>query len=594
MANAKEKRWFLFNVSEEQRQLQRQVCSQYAAIGHWTSIAPVLAVLLLIFLQHIYHLRQGSHIVQISNKGTKSSAPSVETPQNNRNRVTRSAVATLWQKLCWWMGDEIYLFGKSLGKRDEWILGVIWFSWLMLLCVVGKSDEPFQLSRLRQDILDIPKKHFLAFPDNEALHLANRFGMVAASQMPILALLRSNIGCLPWCFWWPRLQPHRYYSFLTIATCTLYIVHILVTMSRFQFERLLDVLRIPLWGLFFIYLGVVCTYSLLRRRKSRLMDWTGLVVRISLVLLMVYHAPALRIYFWETLLISIIATGAKTEIRVTRSESFVTTPPPETQASQDALHEQFVWLKRYYDVAGVKSDSSELDSENNGSIETPYTLRLTIQTRWAVFAAFSRFFSVSLSTMGVASGPLVLNKDEILVAQFAAKRAAPRNEILSVSFEGKYNITSGLLHVIARYQTTRILLIGGGPAGYLAYPVYHDICRHNPSANIQLLWVNIPQTDDGLAQNSVLPFEPMQMRQEEISLYAVLTLANDDCDSHLKKTIDDTLQQSLDEDLMVLVLGPEQLTKETRTYLRPWAMRGHKIHLLHHTFKLGALKFGEV
>jgi hypothetical protein len=143
MANAKEKRWFLFNVSKEQRQLQRQVWSQYAAIGHWTSIAPVLAVLLLIFLQHIYRLRQGAHAVQVSNKDTKSSALSVGTPHNNRKRVTRSAVATWWQRLCWWMGDEICLFGKNLGKRDEWILGVIWFSWLMLLCVVGKSDGAF-------------------------------------------------------------------------------------------------------------------------------------------------------------------------------------------------------------------------------------------------------------------------------------------------------------------------------------------------------------------------------------------------------------------------------------------------------------------
>jgi hypothetical protein len=327
------------------------------------------------------------------------------------------------------------------------------------------------------------------------------------------------------------------------------------------------------------------------------MDWTGLVVRLSFVLLVVYHAPALRIYFWETLLISIIAMGAKTEIRVTRSESFLTTPPREAEASQGALHEQFVWLKRYYDVPGVKSDSDELDSENSGSIETPYTLRLKIQTRWAafatIFAAFSRFFSV-FSTMGVAPDPAILNKDEILVAQFAAKRAAPGNEILSVSFEGKYNITSGLLHAIARYQATRILLIGGGLAGDLVYPVYHDICRHNPSANIQLVWVIVPQTDDGLAQNSVLPFQPMQIRQEEISLYGVLTSADDDCDSNLKKTINDTLQQSLGENLMVLVLGPENLTKETRKYLRPWAMRGHKIHLLHHTFKLGALKFGEV
>lgn len=92
--------------------------------------------------------------------------------------------------------------------------------------------------------------------------------------------------------------------------------------------------------------------------------------------------------------------------------------------------------------------------------------------------------------MGVAPGPVALNKDEILVAQFAAKRLASANEILSVSFEGKYNITSGLLHAIARSQATRILLIGGGPAGHLAYPVYHDIYRHNPSANIQLVWVN--------------------------------------------------------------------------------------------------------
>lgn len=143
MANAEKTRWFVFNVSEEQWQLQRQVCSQYAAIAHWTSKAPVLAVVLLIFLQQICRLRQGARVLKISNKGTKSSALSVETQHNNKNRAIRRAVAAWWQKLLWWMGDEIYLFGNSLGKRDEWILGVIWFSWLMLLCVVGKSDGMF-------------------------------------------------------------------------------------------------------------------------------------------------------------------------------------------------------------------------------------------------------------------------------------------------------------------------------------------------------------------------------------------------------------------------------------------------------------------
>jgi hypothetical protein len=45
-----------------------------------------------------------------------------------------------WRALLWWLGDDIVFRGVSWGKRDEWLLGLVWTSWLLVLCVLGTGE----------------------------------------------------------------------------------------------------------------------------------------------------------------------------------------------------------------------------------------------------------------------------------------------------------------------------------------------------------------------------------------------------------------------------------------------------------------------
>ncbi len=43
-----------------------------------------------------------------------------------------SALATRWRKTVWWMESEV---AEGWGLRIHWIMGGLWMSWLLFLCV---------------------------------------------------------------------------------------------------------------------------------------------------------------------------------------------------------------------------------------------------------------------------------------------------------------------------------------------------------------------------------------------------------------------------------------------------------------------------
>lgn len=135
MTNMQGMPWFLFRVSDEQTKRQREMYSQQASLVHWTSMAPILAVAVLRLLRLILRSRNKE---DLDSDTTRSR--SLHAPREGLSTLIYNAVAERWHMLCWWMEDDICWLGDCVTSRGECIAGAVWFAWMILLCIVGKSD----------------------------------------------------------------------------------------------------------------------------------------------------------------------------------------------------------------------------------------------------------------------------------------------------------------------------------------------------------------------------------------------------------------------------------------------------------------------
>jgi hypothetical protein len=44
----------------------------------------------------------------------------------------------------WWLGEDVLFLGSHWGQRDEWVLGIAWSVWLLVLSIhgTGKGMSP--------------------------------------------------------------------------------------------------------------------------------------------------------------------------------------------------------------------------------------------------------------------------------------------------------------------------------------------------------------------------------------------------------------------------------------------------------------------
>lgn len=152
---------------------------------------------------------------------------------------------------------------------------------------------------------------------------------------------------------------------------------------------------------------------------------------------------------------------------------------PDSEISQRAPIEQYIWSSQYDNVNHLKSDAA--------SSETPISIECVVKAKWAVFATISATISHLLSSWLAFAGsasPAVLTHEEVLTLQFSSMDTPTASKKLSMSFEGNCTIILGLLRETDFCAATRILVIGVGQSAYLSYLEYHYIYRFKLSINI--------------------------------------------------------------------------------------------------------------
>ena len=96
------------SLTHEEKLLRRQTIDLYACIAHYSALAPALLFLLY------------------------PSSPVAKA----RRLASSSSLAQQWQKLVWWLRDDVFFRDAHWGQRDQWLLGLAWMAWLLVLCVL--------------------------------------------------------------------------------------------------------------------------------------------------------------------------------------------------------------------------------------------------------------------------------------------------------------------------------------------------------------------------------------------------------------------------------------------------------------------------
>lgn len=126
--------YHFLTLSKEDVLVRRQTIDRYARIAHYSALAPAVTLILLrLVLQAVRLLtrlgRDGGH------RGHYSHVPGSPTVKAKRSSGL-GMLAARWRALQWWLGGDLVLGGVSWGQRDEWVLGLAWTSWLLVLCVL--------------------------------------------------------------------------------------------------------------------------------------------------------------------------------------------------------------------------------------------------------------------------------------------------------------------------------------------------------------------------------------------------------------------------------------------------------------------------
>ena len=484
----------------------------------------------------------------------------------------------------------------------EWVVGLLWTAWLLLLCVLETGED--------------------------YLHLTKRIGLVAVSQWPLQYLLAlKSLNPVAYILSSSHEHVNRWHRVLARATTTLLCLHAALYLAFFVKRDRLDRLANPvvLAGVIaFFGLSLMVTTALrtVRRFSYRLFFIIHLVLGIIIPIVIMIHAAPARTFLYEALgvffvdlvsrkmdtvtghatiehipgtnLIKISANIPQPKVNRFRahpgSHVYLSIPDAarKSMSATSISHLLFEFLFNPFTVAAVDEDSGDLTlvARHNGG---PMT------------AALGRLASA--------------------VRPRSANSGSRNEDKIPLSFEGPYGAASRFPQLGTDFD--RILLVAGGVGATFTLPVYRSIVSENPGAKIEMVWairgageatwaVTGAEAQALLKDNNLRlfvtgdmagPEAPDTSRRAapggrangqaegsgaddgEVEMSAMYrdrrrgryTSQHNRKRPDLKKIVDDQFKHGPEERVAVLVCGPTEMARELREHLGSWVHRGRLV-----------------
>ncbi|KAK2015445.1 ferric reductase like transmembrane component [Colletotrichum eremochloae] len=569
------------DLSSEEVQLRRQTLDRYGSYAHYSALAPIVLALL---------VRIGFYLRRRWQASAAYDAVPVSPVLKERRQSWSGNLDTKIQKGKWWLADDVYFMGQHWGQKDQWVFGLAWASWLLVLSVLETGDD--------------------------YLHITKRFGIIAVSQIPFQYLLAlKSFSPIAKVFATSHEELNKWHRVLSRVTLSLLVLHAMFYLNFFVAKGIVQKrLFAPI-----VFAGVVAFAAMnmmtstaaaaVRRYSYRVFFVTHLVGAFAIPPLVFFHAKSARLFMAKALVVFLIDLAVRRFRTVTAPSKLETVPGTNLVKIS----------------ASIPQDKVNAFSARPGShiyLSVPSAARPgagTVSSKAILFEFLFNPFTVA--SVDEEAGNLTLVARELdgpltkHLGRFANAGTGTHDGKVPLCIEGPYGAASLHFDKLTSSSVDRVLLVAGGVGATFTIPIYRAILQDNPSTKVDLVWsvrgagdaawamaadkstksilddpnVQIYFTGDALNSDATgpmagIPAETNPQGEMEMSAMSPRSLRRNRFTSEnyrkrpdLRKIVDDVFKQGAEERVAVLVCGPSAMGREVREYVGAWVMRGRKV-----------------
>ncbi|KOS17908.1 Ferric/cupric reductase transmembrane component 2 [Escovopsis weberi] len=593
------------DVPPEHTHLRRQSLDYYGQLSHLSSLAPLFVAILVRVTTNVL-----SYSPSAPRPGTRTSHHDYhEVPGSPFAKARRAGAAGRWKtnlrRLRWWITDDVVIAGTPRGRRDEWILGLAWTLWSLILCFHGTGGD--------------------------YIHLTKRLGIVAIAQLPAHYLLSLRpLNPYSWAFRCSHEHVNRYHRLLGAVTCLLLLAHVLLFNNFFlQLSQWLARLARPavllghLLATLLLALAATSLPARVRRYSYRVFFVVHVAAAAALPALVFLHAPAARLYAAEALVALALDLAARRlttfsarplALDIIPGTSLVRVILP-LPAHRARLFRALPAAHIYLSIPSSSPSSASSSSARGAALIfrllfNPFTVAAVGDDSITLIAR-------------QRNGPLTTALACLAATPPPSSSSGPKNSslpapanALSLAVEGPYGTMAKSYPSLLAARPDRVLLLAGGVGASFAVPLHRALSHDLPCATVRLVWAVRARQDaawslapagapstardrdrgSGSGSGSGPDIEPADDR---IQLYitgkrgprraATMTTTTTtaaaaahiaelhDARPDIPQIVDDTFRRGYEERVAVLVCGPAGMASEVRAQVRPWVMRGRDV-----------------
>ncbi|KAL2186249.1 hypothetical protein L209DRAFT_754865 [Thermothelomyces heterothallicus CBS 203.75] len=578
--------YHFIDLSPDEKQVRRQTLNKYALYSQASALIPVVVILL-------------SRLAQRALSSGSSNKQYAAVPSSPVQKQQRTSSAGTWtsraRRVQWWLNEDVVMSGIVLGQRDQWLIGLLWMAWLLLLCVQETGED--------------------------YLHLTKRFGAIAVSQWPLQYLLAlKSLNPVAYLLRSSHEQVNRWHRVMARATTTLLCLHAALYLNFFvqtgRLHRLGDpVVLSGVMAFGGLLLLVSAALRPVRRFSYRLFFIIHVIAGIVVPLQLLIHAAPARMFLFEALAVFFLdlasrkldtVTGYATveSISGTNLVRISTTVPRSKVSRYRARPGSHIYLS--IPAAARKA---------MGAASASRLLYEFLFNPFTVASVDEKDGEVTLVARH-CGGPMTTALRRL------ARATKPRNTDRStdedkvlLSIEGPYGTAGRLSQLCADFD--RVLLVAGGIGATFTLPLYRAILEDNPAAKVEMVWAirsagdatwaamgKEAQTlikDDNIhlfitgktsaAEGAEAPRQTTAISRtngeadgevEMIAMYSDgrrgrYASQNNRKRPDLQKIVDNLFKHGQDERVAVLVCGPDDMARELRAHLGVWVKKGRSI-----------------
>ncbi|EFQ31736.1 ferric reductase like transmembrane component [Colletotrichum graminicola] len=569
------------DLSTEEVQLRRETLDRYGAYAHYSALAPIVLALL---------VRLGSYLRRRWQQSAAYDAVPDSPVLKERRQSWSGNLEAKIRKGKWWLDDDVYFMGQHWGQKDQWVFGLAWASWLLVLSVLETGDD--------------------------YLHITKRFGIIVASQIPFQYLLAlKSFSPIAKVFGTSHEELNKWHRVLSRVTLSLLVLHVMFYLNFFVAKGLVQKrLFAPI-----VFAGVVAFATMnmmtstaaaaVRRYSYRIFFVTHLVGAFAVPPLVFFHAKSARLFMAKALVVFLIDIVVRRLRTVTAPSKLETVPGTNLVKISASIPQDKVNAFCARPGSHIYLSVPPAARSGAGPMSSKAMLFEFLFNPFTVAAVDEEAGNLTLVAREL-DGPLTKH-----LGRFANAGTGTHDNKVPLCLEGPYGAASLHFDKLISHSVDRVLLIAGGVGATFTIPIYQAILQDNPNTKVDLVWsvrsagdvtwamsagkstksvlddpnVQIYYTGDALDSDATGPMAglPAETNPEgEMEMSAIsspgpsrnrLTSQQHRKRPDLRKIIDDVFKKGAEERIAVLVCGPSAMGREVREYVGAWVMRGREV-----------------